>query len=292
MLKESKNKRKWQSGENFVLPNIPLPTTLAQGATEGKKSANSKRVAVLNKLFMKYITDLMATGENAAVFLGKGLEINRHAGTLRHELSQLRVVGVVPMIHFVKDREYAKLIEVDIRLAKADFGDDYVPVEPSYKFRSNFYLNTTLPETVKEQIQALEGDDSCDNIEESLPSMRMDVLGLNHTDIMTKVQKGIKKSQALHRKSTEIKDKNIPISMNEDPIQYTSNKQQREAFTQFLIKRQILQAKAKREKDKYSPEYEFLRAESAKYYEDTPFSAELHDADFDYIEEQEDNKKL
>lgn len=85
------------------------------------------------------------------------------------------------------DREYAKLIEVDIRLAKADFGDDYVPVEPSYKFRSDFYLNTTLTDTVKEQIQTLEHEDSCDNAEEPLPVMRMDVLGLNHTDIMTKV---------------------------------------------------------------------------------------------------------
>lgn len=55
---------------------------------------------------------------------------------------------------------------------------------------------------------------------------------------------------------------------------------------------QILQAKAKREKDKYSPEYEYLRAESAKYYVDTPFSAELKDADYDYIDEAEDNIKL
>lgn len=83
--------RKWQSGESFALPNIPTPKALAQGATEGKKSANSKRVAVLNKLFMKYITDLMATGENAGVFLGKGIEINR----VIRDISCYRVINKI-----------------------------------------------------------------------------------------------------------------------------------------------------------------------------------------------------
>lgn len=114
-------------------PLLPTAANLAKGAFEGKKSVNAKRIAVLNKLFMKNITDLMATGEYSNEFIGKGLEIsrvqttpdfqgvnvfwlakgsedddklqetlNKHAGSLRHELSQLRVMGVVPKIHFVK----------------------------------------------------------------------------------------------------------------------------------------------------------------------------------------------
>lgn len=59
------------------MPMMPLPNHLAEGATEGKGSSNSKRVAVLNKLFMRYITDLMATGTSSSDFLGKGIEINR-----------------------------------------------------------------------------------------------------------------------------------------------------------------------------------------------------------------------
>lgn len=36
-----------------------------------------KRVKVLNKLLMKYITDLMSTGEYSDKFIGYGLEITK-----------------------------------------------------------------------------------------------------------------------------------------------------------------------------------------------------------------------
>lgn len=65
---------------------MPSPNNLAQGATEGKRSPNSKRIAVLNKLFMRYITDLMATGTSSAEFLGKGIEINRVNNLLMYSL--------------------------------------------------------------------------------------------------------------------------------------------------------------------------------------------------------------
>lgn len=37
----------------------------------------NKRVAILNKLLMKNLTDLMATGENSEKLIGYGLEISR-----------------------------------------------------------------------------------------------------------------------------------------------------------------------------------------------------------------------
>lgn len=37
----------------------------------------SKRLVVLNKLLMKNITDLMATGENSDKLVGYGLEISK-----------------------------------------------------------------------------------------------------------------------------------------------------------------------------------------------------------------------
>jgi len=37
----------------------------------------SKRIAVLNKLLMKNITDLMATGENSNKLIGYSLEISK-----------------------------------------------------------------------------------------------------------------------------------------------------------------------------------------------------------------------
>lgn len=55
---------------------MPTPENLVKEANTSKKTS-SKRAAVLNKLFMKHITDLMATGENASQYSGLGIEINR-----------------------------------------------------------------------------------------------------------------------------------------------------------------------------------------------------------------------
>lgn len=59
------------------LPIFPSPTVLTKGANEGKKSFASKRVAVLNKLFMRHISEMMANGENAELYSGLGIQINR-----------------------------------------------------------------------------------------------------------------------------------------------------------------------------------------------------------------------
>lgn len=58
-------------------PILPSAESFSKGAFEGKKSQSSKRVTVLNKLFMRHITDLMATGENAEKFANFGIEVNR-----------------------------------------------------------------------------------------------------------------------------------------------------------------------------------------------------------------------
>lgn len=179
---------------------MPSAESFSKGACEGKKSQNSKRVTVLNKLFMKHITDLMATGENAEKFANYGIEINRvctytvndiaisykiygnifqvkvtpdfklvqvfwgsknietddvissllskNAGAIRSELTQLRVIGVVPKIMFCKDKQLATLVELEKRLEIADFGEDYVCPDPVAKLKTQLELNMTLnPET-------------------------------------------------------------------------------------------------------------------------------------------------
>lgn len=49
----------------------------AKGATEGKNSQSSKRAEVLNKVFMRYITEIMSTGQYSSELVGNGIEINR-----------------------------------------------------------------------------------------------------------------------------------------------------------------------------------------------------------------------
>jgi hypothetical protein len=47
------------------------------GMTGPNRSQNFRRIAVLNKLFMRHITDMMASGEVANEIRGQGVEISR-----------------------------------------------------------------------------------------------------------------------------------------------------------------------------------------------------------------------
>ncbi|CAH1163634.1 unnamed protein product [Phaedon cochleariae] len=274
------------------------------GFTNGsmqKKPPNSRRTSVLNKLFMKHISDQMATGEFASEVLGHGIEINRvkiapdfkilnvywtsrtanddkidlilkqNAGVLRHELSQLRVMGNVPIISFVKDKQYAHMRDIDRRLAVADFGEDYVPVDPSTKFQVETEFFLSLEQDLRDKIGKLDAhqyDD--DNNESSIPPMPQDTLGLDHAAIMDRIKKGMKKSEASHRfgnnddiekleNESWAKFKlNQPI--NNDPVSLSNNRSQRsEAFREFLLQRQLLKRRAK-EKN-YNPDLEYIKEE-------------------------------
>lgn len=56
---------------------MPSPELFSKGSFEGKSSGNSRRATVLNKLFMRHITDQLATGICADEILGHGVEISR-----------------------------------------------------------------------------------------------------------------------------------------------------------------------------------------------------------------------
>lgn len=75
--------------------------------------------------------------------------LTKNAGQLRHELTQLRVIGVVPKILFCKDKTFAALAEIDRQLNNADFGDDHVPIDLITKLKTEFELNTSLEPDVK-----------------------------------------------------------------------------------------------------------------------------------------------
>jgi ribosome-binding factor A len=207
-----------------------------------------RRVGVLNAVFMEQITSLLATGEVSTDILGLGLEITEIkvspdfscvnvywfssgtekdetiepiltsiAGKLRHVLSQLRVIGVVPPIIFVKDTKYSKLAEVEALLASVDFGEDFVPTTLGASLRAppkppSFHSARNISDTLKSDILDMErknedrdgdGDEThADPNPESEPQpgpelepahplsavfMRHDVLGLNHGRIMENV---------------------------------------------------------------------------------------------------------
>lgn len=116
------------------------------------------------------------------------------SGPLRHELSQLRLMGEVPRIYFVKDRFFSKAVEVDILLKRADFGNDFVPTDQTLFMKASPQLNIPLSEEMRSRILELEQID--DDVEdEELPEMRQDVLGLDHAAIMKKIATSIDRSR-------------------------------------------------------------------------------------------------
>lgn len=119
------------------------------------------------------------------------------AGPIRHELSQLRLMGEVPRVYFVRDRHYSKAAEVDNLLKDADFGEDFVPTDSTLFMKSKLELQMKLSDDIRSKIFEIEssfGDD--DYIEEEeLPEMRHDVLGLDHQTIMKRIATNIDKSK-------------------------------------------------------------------------------------------------
>lgn len=281
-------KRRWfQDGDT---PKFQTATNLSNPARQGKNAP--RRVHVLNKLFMKHITDLMSTGEVSVVTLGKGLEIShvkvtsdflfvnvywlakgntsdaelepllqKASGMLRHELSQLRLMGEVPRINFVKDKIHSKYAEVDNLLAIADFGDDYEP--------SNWGL--------------LKQDLAPDSLNKMLPEMRHNVLGLDQAEIMDK----IKRTMTKNKQAWERYEKNItngtmterslpqPHTIDEGAVRLRD-----EEFTKFLEQRQYM--KKQQMRGKKHPDF--------KEYYITDYDADLDNDkydDGDYVEEYE-----
>lgn len=75
--------------------------------------------------------------------------LTKNAGQLRHELTQLRVIGVVPKLLFCKDKTLARLIEIDRKLDVADFGDDHTPLDIVSKLKTELEFNTRLEPEIR-----------------------------------------------------------------------------------------------------------------------------------------------
>lgn len=190
------------------------------GNSPGSKH-NTRRMSVLNKLFMTHITDLLATGESAESILGRGMqvsrvkissdfacvnvywlgtgdvhsdasleaELQRTSGQLRHELSQLRLMGEVPRIKFVRDKTGSNINNVEGILRTLNLNkpegeeEEQEGSDPSYDMaqtvRQEFYGNAAAAAAPTE----------------AMPEMRHDVLGLDHRLIMDKILTKMRKSK-------------------------------------------------------------------------------------------------
>lgn len=247
MYGRDKGKRVWHTSSDPGLNQFSNVKAISNPM--GVKKHISRRTTVLNKLFMKNITDLMATGEISEEVLGKGVQISRVkvapdflivnvywlakgseddleldsllkkcSGRLRHELSQLRVMGEVPRINFVKDVEFAKYVEVERLLKGADFGLETIE-----------HKELLENEIIQEEPVLV-------------PEMRHDVLGLDHGAVLGRIQEKLKITKTAWqefearndgtRSSTEKLDKEDRIDLLERKQQLELEREER--FAQFL----------------------------------------------------------
>lgn len=215
------------------------------------------------------------------------------AGPLRHELSQLRLMGEVPRICFVKDKYYSKAAEVDILLKKADFGDDFVPTDPTIFMKAEPQLQMALSNDERAKIHQIEetiAEDDLDE-EEELPQMRHDVLGLDHSAIMKKISISMDKSkkawEAYGTDSESIMSVGEP-SRDMNVLSQKIEKLNKEAdiradFVKFLERKQF-EKRGTPERKKYKN----LHPSSEDYHEDD-YRDPLPDGD--YIDEENDHRK-
>ncbi|XP_055910242.1 uncharacterized protein LOC129944669 isoform X3 [Eupeodes corollae] len=312
----SGSKRRWFENPMNSTGQPTLDSPFNFNNPKKSDQGSLRRVNVLNKLFMTHITDLLATGQASEKILGKGLQITRVkvtpnfqfcnvywmakgdvneieledelqkcGGILRHELSQLRLMGEVPRIHFVKDKTFANLATVETVLKTADFGDDHRQMDPSFEVKNDLYR---VPEKVDSKLTVAAKDED----EEPLPEMRHDVFGVDRRAIMLRVLAKLKKSEQAwqQHKQAEMGETQSTVL---EPEHMCTEKQDAineklellksdESFSKFI------QAKKAEVRQKNKRRY---RTPNEKYYRRVGEDDYDELDDGDYIEEDFDEKK-
>lgn len=304
----NKNKPKRESINDNINP-------YAHATSTSKLSIHTvRRMIVLNKVFMKYITDLMSTGEIVPEILNKNIEIShvkvtadfkfinvywidnntentdivellqKCAFQLRHELSQLRVIGVVPPIKFVKCKGISILREVEQKLKIMDFGEDHV--------------SSPYPDAIQQIITASETSDVNQNVENvennnfsiTLPVMRHDVFGLDHFRIMSQIKSSLNKSKKVTIRQIE----NMPSSNSystsniKNSPNFITNREEQNEFKQFLYHRRKEQRKKMK---KYRVDNSIYDSEEQSDNDDlgndyNDFTEDNYDENIDYYKKQ------
>ncbi|XP_063709421.1 uncharacterized protein LOC134837955 [Culicoides brevitarsis] len=275
-----------------------------------------RRINMLEKLFMRNITDLMATGDISEELLGKGIQITkvkvaqdfkmvnvmwvasgkiendmeiektlkRTAGLLKHELSQLRVMGVVPFINFVKDKKATRVNEVEELLKIADYPEDHKPIMMADRLREDLELRSTLSPEVVKKIKALEAIEDEELDENPLPEMQHNVFGLNQADILKKISREKDKVRAAWE-VYEGKSSCINVGQNVENLKLQSAEAEemlRSKFKKYLESKDFNKTDRKRFKLNSINSYETAQFEDVGD-EDIDFRDE------DYLDEFEDD---
>ncbi|TDG39606.1 hypothetical protein AWZ03_013970 [Drosophila navojoa] len=266
--------------------SFPSASVMFQASQFGKSKLpgsrnNTRRMAVLNKLFMTHITDLLATGQAAESILGRGLqvsrvkiscdfscinvywlgsdisleaELQRCSGQLRHELSQLRLMGEVPRLKFVPDKSGSNINNVEgiLRTLNLNKPAEYESNDQGKHVEQQLQHNFDAAQTMRQEFY---GKAATLSPTAELPKMRHDVLGLDHRLIMNKILLKMRKSKTAWAQHQQL-DRHKPIpelarmqhKLPEVEANVVTSKSNQ--FAEFLAKRRERKQTPERKKHK------------------------------------------
>lgn len=189
-------------------PQVLSPSNLVTPKRGVPANTISRRRVMLNKMFMQHITDLIASDPISDELTAYNLEIcnvevtktygmvnvywsisrstdydlvqtklTSIAGKLRSQLIRMQVMGIVPKIAFVQDKQASYMTQLEDLYERADYGEDYEPGQ-----------NKT---TIKRKFDT----EPFDQGEDPSLTMRNDVFGLNHSIIMGRVKQNLAKAR-------------------------------------------------------------------------------------------------
>lgn len=251
------------------------PSILEETSTKRPTKITARRAVVLNKMFMRHVSEIMADGPTGLELsqLGfvitqvkvcqhyHGLNIHWTATatddfdmvdqklesikkSVRHQLHQMQLMGNVPHITFVRDFQLSYLDELQAVISKADYGDDYVPgPKKRTNDKSDFDVHGgNIGQTDQEMEEAEMKRTS------SLPPMRLDVFGVDHARIMGRIKQSMAKSKQAwiaydKRMSSETNSAQpFTISTSFESIrqEHESSKVNEQLLKEFLVKRKQL----------------------------------------------------
>lgn len=237
---------------------------------ENKISVHTqRRMNVLNKVFMEHITDMMSTGEVEPEILNRNVEIShikitpdfkliniywiennaekldteellqKCAFQLRHKLSQLRIIGIVPSIQFVKCKGIKVMKKIEQKFKIMEFEEDYIP--------------NPYPDAIRHTITASDVENVHNNKEDkfsiTIPIMKHDVFGLDHFRIMSKIKNSLNKSL---KQTININSNPHSNPLSKFDVKNISNfvigNEHQEQFAKFLNERRKEQRKKNKRK--------------------------------------------
>ncbi|XP_012228551.1 putative ribosome-binding factor A, mitochondrial [Linepithema humile] len=263
--RKSKTKKRWynESMNLSVVNTSPVKKSLSMHTM--------RRMAIRDKLFMEHITDQISMGEVSDI-INRGIEIThvkitadfkcvnvfwtysdnnasslvteeelqRCAKIIRHELSQLRVIGVVPPIQFVQNKQsfIEKEVEEKLAIIACEKDIDESSLYPDEIQSAVSHVNA-INQTLQEE--PVSNNDSKIEPHLQLPVMRHDVLGLDHHRIMSRITASLSKSRkAVQRRMLDTENTNADSNLVSQKVtDFLTEKEQQQLFSDFLAKRRI-----------------------------------------------------